>query len=118
MASGEKNLLMDFARRVLFEYWQTENSMIDYFLIDYCIAVGYDTIPAIKQMIDSVPETDANPHDLQLRLGLNNPLDPLQFELLLKRTSYHKLKFKGLKKYTDNGKLTYFGYIISLEGVI
>jgi hypothetical protein len=69
-------------------------------------------------MIDSVPETDACPHDLQLRLGLNNPFDPLQFELLLKKTAYHKLKFDGLRKYADNGRLTYFGYIIPPEGVI
>jgi hypothetical protein len=35
-------------------YMSKHDNLIDYFLIDYAISVGYDNIPAIKEMIDGV----------------------------------------------------------------
>jgi hypothetical protein len=106
------NILADFLKNIFSEYWRHHNKMIDYFLIDYFIAIAYDTIPSITQMIDAIPETDNLIHGLQDRL--NSAYKQTVFDEIDETTKFHKLTYKmELQEYTGDGELTFYGYIIN-----
>ncbi len=110
MSGTKNNVLFDFAKEFFNEYWKNENSLIDYFLIDYTIAIAYDNIKYVKQMIDKVPENNILIH--KLKEILNEEFDEKKYEELLKSNKIHKLAHE--RKYITNlpnGKRTFYGYI-------
>jgi hypothetical protein len=112
--SSKNNILVEFVRAMFFTYIKTNRILIDYFIIDYFISIAYDTLPEIRIMIDSVPENNPKVHEIQHRLGLNNEYNKLQFDDICSATVFHKLNWKDEhKQYTENGKLTNYGYIIN-----
>ena len=113
LIGGSKGcILFDFVKTMFYEYWKEENNLIDYFLIDNCIAVGYEQIPTIKELVDNLEYN--NPQIHVLCPELNNTFSPKQFENILLDTDFHKLSWKGnLQKYCTNGDLTNYGYILS-----
>jgi hypothetical protein len=107
------NVLSDFVRTMFFTYIKTNKIFIDYFLFDYFISIAYDTLPEIRTMIDSVPENNPKVHEIYHRLKLNNEYNKLLFDDVCANTSFHKLNWKEEhKQYTENGKLTNYGYIL------
>lgn len=54
------NILNGFVYDMLLQYHRKENKLIDFFLIDYIIAVGYRNIPQIKELIDTVSYNNSN----------------------------------------------------------
>lgn len=84
------NILNSFVKDVLGSYIQREHSFIDYLLLDYIIALGYETIPSIKELIDQVPYSNPNLHYMQL----GKPVDVDRFKEVCKDTSIFKLTWK------------------------
>jgi hypothetical protein len=65
-------------------------------------------------MIDSVPENNPKIHEIYHRLNCNCEYNKLLFDEICKDTYFHKLNWKEeLKEYTDDNKLTNYGYIIN-----
>jgi hypothetical protein len=112
---GQKNsLLFKFAQDFFYEYWMKNNDMIDYFLIDYVIAIAYNSFPQVKQMIDNVREN--NPNVSKVRYNLENEVTT-DFLETIKDTIFHKLTWK--KQFninSSNNKLTLYGYILEKYG--
>lgn len=69
MCCQKYNRLMLYLCEAFREYWETENQMIDYYLIDYVVLSGYNNINDIKKIIDRVEKLDKFPYPLQLRLN-------------------------------------------------
>ena len=84
------NQLNSFVRDVFCSYIQKEQSLIDYLLLDYIIALGYETIPAIKSLIDNVPYSTPNLHYMQL----DKPVDVDRLNEVCKDTFVFKLTYK------------------------
>jgi hypothetical protein len=109
---GEKNnILFLFAKDFFYEYLKKNDYMIDYYLLDYVIAVGYRSIPQIKQMIDGTCLNNPNLYIMQENLGSEFNLD--FFNSACKDTIFHKLTWK--KNYpavAAGNKLTLYGYIM------
>jgi hypothetical protein len=112
--SSKKNILPDFVRAMFFVYTKKYNILIDYFIIDYFIAIAYDTLQDIRVMIDSVPENNPKVHEIYHRLNFNFEYNKILFDEICKDTYFHKLNWKDeAREYTTNNKLTNYGYIIS-----
>jgi len=112
IGGSKGSIIFGFTRKFLFEYWKIENELIDYFLTDYCIAIGYDSVLEIKLLVDKIPLN--NPQTYELQQLLNSPFNQQIFDNLLKDTIFHKLNWKGnLVRYTVDGHKTFYGHLLS-----
>ncbi len=106
------NILFKFMKEFYDEYWKLEEKVIDYYVMDYMIQIAYENIPAIKKMIDNVPESNPRIHDLKNKL--NEEYNETEYMKLTKENSIHKLAHE--KKYITNledGNMTFYGYILN-----
>lgn len=55
MASGKKNPLEVYLYNMFLKYWKKYDVMVDYFLIDVFLEIGYRNFPELKKIIDQVP---------------------------------------------------------------
>jgi hypothetical protein len=64
LASHRHSILFSFVRDVFYEYFKTESRFIDYFMMDYLIRIGYNSIHQIREIIDDCPFNNKNIHKL------------------------------------------------------
>ena len=111
LAGIKGSLIFEYMRDILYAYWKDHTDQIDYLLYDYTIALGYDNIPFIKEIIDYVP--CSNVDKFLLEKDLNTEYSREIFDKYLNIT-FHKLTWKkSFIEYTKNGKLTIYGYILN-----
>ena len=106
------NLIFSFVKEAFEEYWKNNTYTIDYFLIDYLIHLAYSSIPAAKEMIDSVPLN--NQHRYFLRDAMLSEKAASDFSKYIFEDTYvYKLSYKALygTKTTD-GKETIYSYLL------
>ncbi len=112
LAGSKDNILFCFLRDFYFSYWFKESSYMDYFMIDYSICVAYENIPAVRDMVDSVPFN--NQDILSIQRVLNAPYDESYFQECSRNTYMHKLTWKkSLSCVTDDNEMTFFGFIVN-----
>lgn len=92
MGGVKGNPVNSFVKDFFNEYHKHEKELIDYFLIDYVIALGYEEIPAIKSLIDTVPYSSPGLYYIQENIG--KAVNEKQFEEVCKTTSIFKLSYK------------------------
>lgn len=96
---------------LLLEYWEYENYMIDYFLLDYFLEMAYRQCSDYQYLISSIPEN--NPNIFRLAPLLNQSYNATQYKELQQDTIFFKLQRRtNVVSKTKEGKLTYFGYIM------
>lgn len=108
LAGIKDNVVCSFLKDFLFEYHKKETNLIDYYLIDYIIAVGYRNIPEIKRQIDMVPFTNKYVLDLYPLLGMAYNED--EFKRLTMETGMFKLNWKELIYHDDNSFGKHLGF--------
>jgi hypothetical protein len=109
-AGTKENIIFDYMREILYAYWKDHDDQIDYLLYDYTIALGYEYIPFMKKMIDSVPCSDVEKFDLEKNMNIEYTEDKFAKYLL---TPFHKLAWKiKFNTHTKDGKLTIYGHIL------
>lgn len=97
---------------VIMLYWENYDSVIDYFLFDYIIALLYAQCPDVKDELDQVPVN--NEHVLKLMTHINEAYDFQKLCKLLDNSCFSKLSYKQKSKVlTTDGQKTFFKYIIS-----
>lgn len=111
MAGNKGNIAYKFYRDMFFEYWKHENQLICYLLIDCIIALGYENISTIFDMIENVPIN--NRKVFELSDILSSPFDKEISESLNKNTKIYKLTYKKHFSDTSNGKLSFYGHIMN-----
>lgn len=92
MGGVKGNLLNLFVKAFFNAYYHKEKGLIDYFLIDYIIAVGYNNIPLIKKLIDDVPYSCPDLYYMQTKMAL--PVNNKELAKVCQRTSIFKLTWK------------------------
>ena len=111
LAGAKGNIIFDYMKEILYAYWKDHNDQIEYLLFDYTIALGYDNIPFMKTMIDSVPCSSVE--KFVMEKNLNNEFSEEQFTRYC-LTPFHKLTWKKeFNYYTEDHKLTLYGYLIN-----
>ena len=110
------NILTHFCLNALYEYWKHQDSLIDYFLIDYIIALCYDNFPEIKNSFDKCPFQSLSVFKLQQMLS--HPFDMSLYNKLTFDTHIFKLSWKN--NYSTEDLLrhqTFYGYLLSHENL-
>ena len=80
-------------------------------MIDYILLTGYKYVPAIEEIINSVP--DNNEDIFEMYQVLNEPYSKELYQRLIRRNVMHKLTYKmELKKITEDGEITLYGYLL------
>ena len=101
--------LFEFMKDFFYSYWKKENYVIDYLFVDYVIALAYDTMPHVKEMIDKTICIEGD--KFALEKILNTEYSEHQINEYI-NTPFHKLSWKNkYNVYSKNGKLTVFGYL-------
>lgn len=104
MGGVKGNLLNSFIKDFFNAYLRHERGMVDYFLMDYIIALGYNNIPSIKKLIDDVPYSCPDLYYMQTKMAL--PVNNEELAKACQRTSIFKLTWK-MEKPTDKHALYY-----------
>lgn len=106
---GEFNpQLYEYISEFYLEYWKHHNIIIDYFLMDYIIYIGYKNINWFKEEIESNKNNNENIHMLQKEL--NSKYNFAEWQKINENT-LHKLNYKIPTTYMVNNNLTFYGYI-------
>ena len=63
--AGQPNAFIhSFCRDFFYAYWTKYDKLVDYFLIDYVMDIGYRNLPHMQQLIDSVSPSNQRVLDL------------------------------------------------------
>jgi len=110
--AGKSRILFNFLQDIFFSYWKENNQAFHSLIFDYFIALAYEHIPEIQNLINRIPFT--NPRIHWLGSNMNQKYDEQSFSELKNTTQFCKLTYK--RKYiekTGDGFLTYYGYFIN-----
>lgn len=111
MYVNKGNPIMRFVVNAFYEYWRTQDSLIDYFLLDYLINMAYERIPEAKKLIDGVK--CSNSHALDIRDIANKRFHQDKWDELISDTSIFKLQRREEVIPTNIvGDMTYYGKLI------
>lgn len=105
--AAKEALIANYMQAMFYEYWKKEKCMIDYFLVDYFFALGYQEVPAIKEAIDKVPKNNTNIS--WLGKHINEEYQDDIYKQILKDTVLFKLSWKTT--YIGD-KRSYLAYVI------
>jgi hypothetical protein len=112
IGGNKGNILFNCMSDLLCEYWKREDVLIDYFIFDYFLALAYESVGAIKAMIDTNPFNNLQLYDI--RYKLKSEFDNTSLEEICADTEFHKLTWKeSFPTTTSDGKPTFYGHILS-----
>lgn len=114
MAGNKDFPLFSFVRDCLHEYWKNCDKAVDYLMMDYLFELAYQLIPCVKEIIDSLPESN-NLKRNELINELGKPYDAEEFKQYTEGDTFvYKLswKFGDKSTITPDGKMTNYGYML------
>lgn len=99
------HILFHVMEKLLCQYWQDFDFLLDYYVFDYMVKLVYDTCPAVRSEIQAIPSGNSDFYFLQ-----NNANAPAeQHPLPVCDTWLFKLSWKGLYEIrTADGKETVY----------
>lgn len=113
MAGPSGSIVFRFMKDAFSIWWEHFDTIIDYVLIDYMLLTGFQSVPAIHKVIDSVP--DNNEDIFEMYQALNQPYSEELYQRLTERNVMHKLTYKmDLRKQTEDGQMTMYGYLVKM----
>lgn len=106
-------ILFDCLENLFKAYLKKYSLFIDFFLFDYFLAVMYDEIPLVKQLVDNCPYN--NPNAYELGALLNKEFNEDAFVQLKENNTFHKLSWKqSYFMHTADDKPTFYSVISKL----
>lgn len=113
LAGVKHSIVFEFMREIFYAYWKDHDDQIDYVLVDYIIALGYEYIPVFKKFVDNVPCSAVEKFALEKNLNHEYSKNGFaQYHKIL----FHKLTWKNkFVTHTKNGKLTIYGHLLESE---
>ena len=106
-------ILFDCLENLFKAYLKKHSFFIDFFLFDYFLAVMYDEIPLVKQLVDNCPYN--NPNAYELGALLNKEFNEDAFLQLKNNNTFHKLSWKQpYFMHTADDKPTFYSVISKL----
>mgnify|MGYP002626093199 CR=1 FL=1 len=116
-ARDRNNLLFSFLSDMCSEYWKNHDSLIDYLLIDYFIALPFKEFPEFHKAWQNIPVNNVNSWGLLHHL-VNNELDAEKYSYMTKTTQFFKLSWKEkFNTKTSSGIKTTYGRLLSEYGI-
>lgn len=113
LAGKPDNIYCSFMLDCFYKYWETEEMLIDYFLIDYLTDIAYDKLTNFRNLYNDLEI--GNVMINQLEKICNNIYDPQILTDLFANHVFFKLQRRNIHKKCDlNGKETFYGYIANM----
>jgi hypothetical protein len=111
---GKKgNVVNKFVLEGMCSYYEKYDITIDYFLQNYFIRLGYEMIPEIGTIIDSIPVN--NPHLYELSLCIGEKYNEKKWLEMTQDTTIFKLTYKvKYNEYTTNNAPTFYHHVINV----
>ena len=110
----QKSCVIQKAVKDLFyEYWNINDYLIDYLLVDYFMILVYRNIPNARNLIDDLPYNNPQIEELQSRMSL--PYDEIEYKHLINDsdTDFFKLSWRmNFDRETSDNKMTYYGWFL------
>ena len=109
------NVWFSFMREAFEKYWSRADYAIDYLFFDALIYIAKENIPAIRNLMDSVPENTPHRDDLQAAMNQDLPAS-MFYEIVKKDTTIYKLSWR--EKYnlkTEEGYPTVYQYFLEMD---
>lgn len=105
------NKLFSFLTKAFINYWKENNQLIEYFLINYLIAIAIDFFPEIRKEIETCEYTEIISAGT-LQTVLNNPYTELKWKEYIENMNFYKMQRRFLIYEKDvNGNKTFWGHI-------
>ena len=92
IGTGRNNAVAKYILDLFLNYWKRENCLIDYFLVDYSIAMAYYKFKEFKRIIDANPIDNADV--VKMATMLNCEFDRKAWNELYHSQVVHKLSWK------------------------
>lgn len=92
IGTGQKNAVAKYVLDLFLNYWEKEDWLIDYFLVDYSIAIAYYKFGVFKEIIDANPIDNAEV--VKMATMLNCEFDRKTWNELYHSQVVHKLSWK------------------------
>lgn len=108
MSAKNNNKILLATQALLYEYWNKNNQMIDYFLLHDFLQIVLDRYP--EYYANVIPFSNSTPHILLLRLF--EKYDDVVWQAVIAQSPIHKLSYKFDKTQSDMSG-TYFKYILN-----
>lgn len=110
-SSETAKLFFRFNKNALYYYWASQDRLNDYYLFDYIIDAAYRKLPYVRELLNSVPDT--NPQVADLVFSLNEKYTSEKYSMFTKDTNIFKLSNKiPLSTHTSTDDMTIYGYIL------
>ncbi|WP_332445869.1 capsular polysaccharide synthesis protein [Sphaerochaeta sp.] len=110
MAAVPRHPIFMLMKLLFTQYWATHTTMLDYFLVDYCLDFLYEQIPSVKTCLDDV--SLSNPKVLDLQKVMCSEYSDVLITELLEKTQLFKLSWKEKCPIQNNHKQTVFGWLL------
>ncbi|EJX07896.1 capsular polysaccharide synthesis protein [gut metagenome] len=108
-ACGKGHLIPCYLYDSLIHYWQENDRLAKYLLMDFLFTVGYEGIPAMREEIDRVPMMPMG----DLRGVLNRKFDPDVWNFHCNQVGFQKLSWKKkLEKFTPAHEKTHYAHFL------
>ena len=107
MEAKTNNKILMATRELCYEYWKTNNTMLDYFLLHDFMSIALERYDEEWKKI--VPRDNATPHILLLRLF--EQYDEKIWIAIKEQTQFHKLTYK-LDENKTKKKNTYYDVLL------
>lgn len=105
--------LFCFLKEMLYRYWEKENMLIDYLLVDALIEIGFETNQDVHRDMDALPENNLQRN--RLWMFMNSPFDEGEYKKMTSDTWLFKLSYKtALTEKTSSGEDTYYHKLLKL----
>lgn len=117
MHATANNPLTRFVLNGFYCYFAANDTILDYFLMDYLTLIAYEEIPSVKNMIDNCPPSQ--PELYSMEILLNEAFDEEKWKRLTEETVFFKLSYKHIfEDYTKDGKKTWYAEIMEQYGSV
>lgn len=106
------NVFYRFLAEAFEKYWSNNDYAVDYLFFDHLILMAYKQIPAIRALLDSVPDNNIHRDDLQA--AMNAAVPASEFEAILHPdTTLYKLSWReAYAQTTADGQSTVYDYFL------
>lgn len=108
-ASGKGNIIPSYLYDSLVSYWSRTDKLEDYLLLDFIFKLGYDNIPAMKAIVDSIPLREIG----TMRKIMNKKWEEEEWKRYFIQAPFQKLSYKKyINKTTKKGEKTHYAYMV------
>lgn len=111
-AESTNHILYSFVSEMLQAIAKQEQVWPDYVIQDYLIYFACRNFPKVKKEVEKSQEWSCKYRN-ELANVMNEPYDEVQYRQLIQSDFFFKLSFRTSWKKEINGKLTYYGRILS-----